>query len=431
MLKDKLDIVIITYNRKNLLNKTLEQIFSENSPIRDFEITVLNNASDDGTKELVDEYCGKYSNLKHIINTKNIGGNANIAKALVEIPNKEYVWVLGDNDEYDWTSWEEVEDSINNSVDVILTRHSDDKLADIFYNATLVSGCIYKTDIINSTVIENIYDNIPNLFPHLAPIAYVINNKKSINIVTKDIVYPGINPGHDGSLTRGLDLADLNNNRKHIFWSVGYFNSLELIKNKQERYAIIDGLRHYHRSLFDLFKTVMVKNKVLYNNYKRNLGEIYSKLNWKQKVKFICAYCLINLSFKNYSFYEIRSKEQWKEYFRRVDEQKYLDKLAKRLKNKKVVLYGAGIISELLFENYDLSKLNIIGVCDKRFERTDESEFMGYRAIKPSELDAISYDSFLVTLKLFGEIKKSLKKSKVNKKMYSAIKKDIKYPIRT
>ena len=256
-------------------------------------------------------------------------------------------------------------------------------------------------------------------------------NKKSINIVTKDIVYPGINPGHDGSLTRGLDLADLNDNRKLIFWSVGYFNSLELIKDKQERYAIIDGLRHYHKSLFDLFKTVVVKNKVLYNNYKPNLLKIYNKFNWKQKFKFLFAFCLINLSFKNYSFYEIRSKEQWKEYFRRVDEQKYLDKLAKRLKNKKVVLYGAGIISELLFENYDLSKFNIIGVCDKRFERTDEPEFMGYKTIKPSELDAISYDSFLVTLKLFGEIKKSLKESKVNKKMYSAIKKDLKYPIRT
>ena len=55
-MKEKLDIVIITYNRKDFLKKTFEQILAENSPIKDFDITILNNASDDGTSELVEEY---------------------------------------------------------------------------------------------------------------------------------------------------------------------------------------------------------------------------------------------------------------------------------------------------------------------------------------------------------------------------------------
>ena len=56
-LKDKLDIVLITYNRKNCLQKTFEQIFAENSPIKDFDITILNNASTDGTSEFIEKYC--------------------------------------------------------------------------------------------------------------------------------------------------------------------------------------------------------------------------------------------------------------------------------------------------------------------------------------------------------------------------------------
>ena len=49
-----LDIFIITYNRANKLNKTLEQVLSQNSPIKDFEITIIDNNSTDHTKEIVE-----------------------------------------------------------------------------------------------------------------------------------------------------------------------------------------------------------------------------------------------------------------------------------------------------------------------------------------------------------------------------------------
>lgn len=429
-MREKIDVVLITYNRKEFLNRTLEQILAENSPVKDFDITILNNASTDGTTELIDEYCKKHLNIKHIINNKNIGGNPNIAKALVEVPTKEYVWVLCDNDSYDWTCWDEVKNAVNQKYDAIFTRNCKNHPAEIFYTATLVSGCIYKTELMNGAVTENIYDNIKNLFPHLAPVAYVINNKKSVFIVSEDIVYSGINPEHDTSFVRGLDTDDLNEDRKNIFWSVGYFNSLKLIKDKKQRAQIADGVRHYHKSLFDLFKTVMVKNKVLFNNYFPNLKQIYSALNFEQKLKFIIAFLIINLSFKDYSFYEVRSKKQWKEYFDTIREQKYLNRLSSKLKGKRILLYGAGIISEVIKENYDLSGLNIIGISDKRFERTNEAEFLGYKAIKPDDINKADFDCVLVTLKLFDRIKASLKQSGVNKKMYSIIKKDFKYIIR-
>ena len=429
-MKDKIDIVIITYNRKNLLKQTFEQIFSKNSPIKDFDITVLDNSSNDGTSELIDEYCAEHSNLKHIINSKNIGGNPNIAKALVEVPQKEYVWVLCDNDSYDWTAWNEIERAVLENNDAIFTRHCNNTPAEIFYTATLVSGCIYKTDIIQGSVIENIYDNIRFLFPHLAVIAQVINHSGSVYIPTKDIVYSGINPEHDTSFIRGLEPDDLTESRRNIFWSVGYFNTVELIKDKQTRYNIIDGVRHYHKSLFDLFKTIMVKNKILYKNNRKNLLQIFNVLNFKQKLLFITAFLIINLSLKNYKFYEIRSKEQWREYFECINEQKYINTLTNKLQDNTILLYGAGIISEVLINNFDLSKLNIIGISDKKFERTDEKEFMGIKAVKPSELKNTDFDTILFTLKLYSKIESSLKTSGINKKMYSLIKKDNKYPIR-
>ena len=261
-------------------------------------------------------------------------------------------------------------------------------------------------------------------------IAQVINHSGSVYIPTKDIVYSGINPEHDTSFIRGLEPDDLTESRRNIFWSVGYFNTVELIKDKQTRYNIIDGVRHYHKSLFDLFKTIMVKNKILYKNNRKNLLQIFNVLNFKQKLLFITAFLIINLSLKNYKFYEIRSKEQWREYFECINEQKYINTLTNKLQDNTILLYGAGIISEVLINNFDLSKLNIIGISDKKFERTDEKEFMGIKAVKPSELKNTDFDTILFTLKLYSKIESSLKTSGINKKMYSLIKKDNKYPIR-
>ena len=107
-LKNKLDIILITYNRKKFLTRTLEQIFSEKSPIKNLDITILNNVSTDGSTELINEYCQKFPNIKHVIHNHNIGGNANIARAF-EIASKDYVWVLCDDDFYNWENWAEIE----------------------------------------------------------------------------------------------------------------------------------------------------------------------------------------------------------------------------------------------------------------------------------------------------------------------------------
>ena len=59
-IKDKLQIYLITYNRKIQLEHTLKQILAKDSPIRNFDITILDNASTDGASELIDEYCQNF-----------------------------------------------------------------------------------------------------------------------------------------------------------------------------------------------------------------------------------------------------------------------------------------------------------------------------------------------------------------------------------
>lgn len=431
MIKNKLDIVLITYNREKYLADTLGFIFAENSPIKDCDITILDNHSTDGTNELIEQFSHKYQNLRHIINPINIGGNPNVAKAYTEYSNKEYVWLLCDNDKYCWDNFDEIENAINQNYDVIFTQKCQENIADIYYKATFAPACIYKTKNITPTVIENMYDNIKFLFPHLALIAYNINKNNKIYLPKNDTIIQIINPEDNRTIfNRGVEPEYMPEPRKNILWLTGYINSIELIKNRKSQEKIIEGCRHHHKSLYELFKTFMIQNKYDRNNYFYNFSQIFRLLNFSQRIKFILAYINVNLSVKNYQFYEIRTYEDWSEYFEKINEQKYIDILSQILKGKSVLLYGAGIVSQVLIDKYDLSKLNIIGISDKRFEMFREESFKGYKAIPPSELKNYNFDYILFTMKLYKNIETGLKKQEIYQKTLPLIKKDRKYIMR-
>ena len=56
-LSDVLEIILITYNRERFLKRTFEQIFdNEKSPIKNLEVTILDNNSTDGTSDLIKKY---------------------------------------------------------------------------------------------------------------------------------------------------------------------------------------------------------------------------------------------------------------------------------------------------------------------------------------------------------------------------------------
>lgn len=93
-----------------------------------------------------------------------------------------------------------------------------------------------------------------------------------------------------------------------------------------------------------------------------------------------------------------------KEYLEHIKFEKYLDKLNKKLKNKTVIIYGSGSLFQYIQKNYDLSKLNIIGVSDMKFNSKQEGEdFLGYKIIPKDKMTSYKPDVVLVaTLKYLG-----------------------------
>lgn len=103
-------------------------------------------------------------------------------------------------------------------------------------------------------------------------------------------------------------------------------------------------------------------------------------------------------------------KTNFKEYLKKKKAQNVIDKFATEYENKKIVIYGADLFAGDLFRNYDLSKLNIIGVADKTFQDNTEGNYYDYPKLSPDDLLGTDFDLLLIIAYDDTEIKRFLKK---------------------
>lgn len=312
-MKEKLELILITYNRLEHLKNTLNSLFSEGSPVRELDLTILDNASDDGTEKLCTEYAGKYKNIKYVRNVKNIGGNANITRAF-EIAKKEYVWVICDDDFYDWSAWREIEEALNTQkYDAVLTVNQSlrkkQELAKIIKELCFVPGGIYRTSLITSGVLQNAIANIPNLFPHLAIACHIVNINGSFYVPKKELIAVR---GADRTPCEILYLRDndayIPLSTKNMFWGVGFINSVQMIKDKKIRASVINKCSDY--GFFSFIFTRFRANKRYYGNYSRNIYLVWCGLNVWQKFQFAIALLLIAVAYFYTIFSRSRSAEE-------------------------------------------------------------------------------------------------------------------------
>lgn len=90
-----LSICIGTFNRAGFIGETIESIIAQ-AP-SDCEIVVSDNASTDGTEELVLKYARSCDRLRYVKQETNVGLDRNFDRA-VELARGEYCWLLSDDD---------------------------------------------------------------------------------------------------------------------------------------------------------------------------------------------------------------------------------------------------------------------------------------------------------------------------------------------
>ena len=295
-----LEICLITYNRKDFLRRTLTQLLADSSAVKSLPITVLDNASTDGSSELIKEFAAQHSNLTHIRHEKNIGGNANICRAF-ELAHQKYIWVLADDDTYEWSGWDEVKQAMEKGMDFILVSRTffpQRPLTDfeILNEMSFLPGTIFKTEHITDEVLQAAYNNISNSFPHLALACYLFNEHKSYTVTGKNIVQQGweLKTNSQVHMTRGIKrFVHYRFKTPSLFTCL--INSFQLLDNKKLRYQCCGHIFTGH-SFFWAMIYFFVENK--FSIY--NCSDIFWGISLWQKFIFmltagIYAVCILPL----------------------------------------------------------------------------------------------------------------------------------------
>lgn len=235
-----LDIVLITYNRAPQFKRTLEMLFAPDSPVRNCDFTILDNKSTDETPEIAEYYASLHPNIKHLLNNFNVGGNANIAKAMERYGETPYHWILCDDDTYDWSGWPDVEEAMRRGEKLIcvgdryLTSEekgrSDPALQ--LQQMTFLPSIIYGPGTITDTVMRNAYESTFALFQHLAPVVAHLNQGGTIYVAKRGIVRPG-EYGNDISYTRGCAKEEVFARSRTMTLAVGFANLTLNLKDRR------------------------------------------------------------------------------------------------------------------------------------------------------------------------------------------------------
>lgn len=87
-----------------------------------------------------------------------------------------------------------------------------------------------------------------------------------------------------------------------------------------------------------------------------------------------------------------------KKYLKDRHFDKTLSAYRKKFGNRKIVVYGTGLLFEAITQNYDLSGLNIIAVSDRKYSVTKPDSYLGFDTVAPDNIKDLDPDIVLVSV---------------------------------
>lgn len=258
---DKIQPVLITYNRANYLENTLTAFFD--AGLSSMELIVLDNASTDSTPEVVRSFQSRWPALRYHCNNMNIGGNPNFLRAL-EIGDSDYCWIIGDDDKWFLEELSELISMLKNGrADVIrlgwlVSEDEKGKLLSFaelsskenlfFASLSMISSVIVRRSLITSSLAES-YLNVGDSYPQLVPFFKNAQSAKlTVYSLKKNVMT------HTPSMDAGYFLSDLE-------WIACYCRSTRFIdgssglRDKAVREFMVylrNNFPHYSNWLSDL-----------------------------------------------------------------------------------------------------------------------------------------------------------------------------------
>lgn len=113
----KISIIIPNYNHALFLQQRLESVF--NQTYQNFEVILLDDASTDGSQELL-KMCQDHPKVSHVVlNTVNSGGTFNQWKKGIELATGDYIWMAESDDYCDLNFLEELVSKLKSNITLV------------------------------------------------------------------------------------------------------------------------------------------------------------------------------------------------------------------------------------------------------------------------------------------------------------------------
>lgn len=207
-MKDLLDILIFTYNRAEFLARTLEQFAA--SPFKNCRFTILDNHSTDSTPEVCLGFQARFAQMRVIRHPKNIGGLANLLRA-IEVAGAKFTWIICDDDSYDFSAIDDVLDVLRDGgADLVSIGVEGHELPSgartqirgfalehpYLLGHSFVPALIFRTNLFTPELIRAGYDNIDTMFPHFPFLAAVARGESVIYVSRSKVIRKSSNVGY-------------------------------------------------------------------------------------------------------------------------------------------------------------------------------------------------------------------------------------------
>lgn len=424
-MSDKISIIIPVYNVADYLREALDSVL--NQTYTHWEAICINDGSTDNSLDILKEYAHKDS--RFIVIDQENGGVSKARNVGLDNASGEYVMFLDPDDYfYPYTCKKAYQKIIKEDSDIVIFGFEN------LYNIEIKQSLKNK-DIKEIIAGSQTFDCSKFIMVCMKIFKKSFLIEKNIKFLTSQDVaedmmfsfetyynHPKI-AFIDESLyvyrrnrKNSLTTANINGIKSEIIAAKTMIKSELYLKSSDEMkecfikecarnsfyyFAKFSDLPSKIKLYFDIHNMIFFWEKNYDINKLLKLDE-YINLKIMHK-KFFLNYTLNLFPQKKYS-------DDFKEYLKEIQFKKYLKILNKKLKNKKIIIYGTGSFYQYIAENYDLSNINIIGVSDLKFSIDQEGQLLnGYKIIPKAKIRDYNPDHILIAAKNYDNILENFK----------------------
>lgn len=146
----KVSVIVPIYNAENNLKKTIQSVINQSIGFENIELILVDDASTDNSKKIIETYCEKYDNIIPYYSEKNHGSPGFGRNMGLNIATSDFLMFIDNDDEYEENICKKLyETIINENADIVCcNKISVDTISTIKQHIPYTNGIENNDNII-------------------------------------------------------------------------------------------------------------------------------------------------------------------------------------------------------------------------------------------------------------------------------------------